>query len=89
MHFRKPFGRPGDPGVFPRHQANLVRGHLRRAAIGERRHAPTLLARRRVELRRLHQSRATRSANTNPSSNEFEASRFAPCTPVRDTSPHA
>ena len=34
-------------------------------------------------------SAAMRSANTNPSSNEFEASRFAPCTPVPATSPHA
>ena len=34
-------------------------------------------------------SRATRSANTRPSSSEFDASRFAPCTPVRATSPTA
>ena len=34
-------------------------------------------------------SRATRSANTSPSSSEFDASRFAPCTPVRATSPTA
>src|SRR5258706_4104472 len=34
-------------------------------------------------------SRATRSANTSPSSNEFDARRLAPGTPVRETSPHA
>ena len=31
-------------------------------------------------------SRATRSAKTSPSSSEFDANRFAPCTPVRATS---
>ena len=34
-------------------------------------------------------SRATRSAKTSPSSSELLARRFAPCTPVRDTSPQA
>ncbi len=34
-------------------------------------------------------SSAIRSAKTRPSSREFEASRFAPCTPVQATSPHA
>ena len=34
-------------------------------------------------------SAAMRRPNTRPSSSEFEASRFAPCTPVQATSPHA
>ena len=34
-------------------------------------------------------SAAIRRANTSPSSSEFDASRFAPCTPVQATSPQA
>lgn len=34
-------------------------------------------------------SSAMRSAKTSPSRRELEASRFAPCTPVHATSPHA
>ena len=32
---------------------------------------------------------AIRPANTSPSSNEFDARRLAPCTPVHAASPHA
>ncbi len=34
-------------------------------------------------------SAAMRSAKTRPSRSELDASRFAPCTPVQATSPHA
>jgi hypothetical protein len=34
-------------------------------------------------------SLATRAPNTTASSNEFDASRFAPCAPVEATSPQA
>ena len=79
-------GRARDAGVLPHHLAHAISGHLLRA-IHELRNRPLL--HRRSLLQRCHtsRSRATRSAKASPSSNEFDASRFAPCTPVRATSP--
>ena len=45
--------------------------------------------RRRPALRPASSASVTRAAKTMPSSSEFDASRFAPCTPVQATSPTA
>ena len=83
-------GGPRDARVIPHDAVRIAVGrHLRRAAIDERGHrqcpAP---AGRPAALGAEARSRATRSAKTSPSSREFDASRLAPCTPVRETSPH-
>src|SRR5215510_3011712 len=40
----EPFGGPRDTGVLPHNEAHLVRGNLRGATVGERRHSPGLLS---------------------------------------------
>jgi putative copper export protein len=74
-------GRCGRSRVLPHHVADLLGRDLRRAAVAEGRDRPrggTAAPRQRGWSTA---SRATRSANTSPSSSELEASRLAPCTP--------
>ena len=73
--------------MVPHHGADVLGRDLCRAAIGERRHLP--LRPGRLSGATFRQVARDRSANTSPSSSELDASRLAPCTPVRATSPTA
>ncbi len=87
---RKPSAVRSMPAWFHIVVADLVGGDLCGTAIDKLRNAPVGRASAargsRVTVSR---SCPTCSANTSPSRSEFEARRFAPWTPVRDTSPHA
>ena len=82
-----PCGRCRRAPTSPRGSSSAATCAAPRSASGGTSHASSRGSARRASAASIR-SRATRSANTSPSSSEFDARRFAPCTPVRATSPH-